>query len=114
MDLSESLVLLKCHYYYYYTIYNRRSRTKYKYKYKCLIIKNLKLTFFKETSYEGVSRVTTDTATDWVVVDNLTLGINAAHPWARIFTLLIDTCHVWSTVRTNDTFRSTIWWRADT
>lgn len=74
----------------------------------------LQLTFLYETSYERITTVSNIAAAHGIVIDNLTFCVNATHTGTRIFTFLINTRHIWSTLGANNTFWPTIGWRAYT
>ena len=64
------------------------------------------LTRLAATGREWVSYVTLRTAADWVVTDNVTLGVNTAHSHTWVGTLEVDTGKCWGTFTVNHTLRS--------
>ena len=74
-------------------------------------IKEMKiLTFFLETPGERITSETRTTATDRVVIHNLTTSIETTSTRTRIHTLLIDTCFVLNAFCAHNTFRFATWW----
>lgn len=64
---------------------------------------------FFQTTEEWITRETRRTAAYWVVIDNLTFGIDAAGTDARIVATLIDARFVLSTISTDHALRSAVW-----
>lgn len=50
------------------------------------------LTFFEDTLSERITSVTTQTGAHWGVTDNMAIGTSSTGSYARVLTLLIDTC----------------------
>lgn len=70
------------------------------------------LTFF-HASKEGITGVSGRAATDWIVIDDLTVGVLTARAYTWIPALLIDARRVLSAVGANHALWSTLWWTAD-
>lgn len=72
------------------------------------------LTFFLfDATNEWITAKANDTATNWIVVDDLATCILATRAWTWIFAFLIDARHVLGAFGTNHTLRATIWRSAD-
>jgi hypothetical protein len=67
------------------------------------------LTFFLETSGERITSEARATATDRVVIHNLTTSIDATSARTRVHTLLVDTCFVLRAFCAHNTFRFATW-----
>lgn len=67
------------------------------------------LTFFLETPGERITSEARTTATDRVVIHNLTTSIETTSTRTRIHTPLIDTCFVLNAFCAHNTFRFATW-----
>jgi hypothetical protein len=67
------------------------------------------LTFFPETPGERITSEARSTATDRVVIHNLTPSIKTTSTRTRVHTLLIDTCFILRAFCAYNTFRFATW-----
>lgn len=72
--------------------------------------KETRLTLLFDTSNERISSISGGTTTNGVVVDDLTACVQTARARTRILTLVIYTCSILWTFRTDHAFRSTCRW----
>lgn len=69
------------------------------------------VTFF-DALREWIADIMTGATTDWVVIEDLAMSVQAAQTRTRIVTLLIDAGQMRRTFRADKTLGTTVWRRA--
>jgi hypothetical protein len=64
---------------------------------------------FKLASYEGITRVSWRTTTNWIVISDLAFRLYATCAWTRVYTFLVVASLILRTLRAGNTFWSACW-----